>query len=826
MKKRFHSKNLIGKRNLFLTVVALILVMLTVVGVSYSWIEQISNIEMVAGEDNMSPLRIDLNRLNKEAEGEIYTTSPTTETTIDLSRYFNKSGDMHLSSCYGDGNVFYFPKDSSVEEGADTAYRRGTKDDANVNYISITFPLKNKDTKYEQAFWFDQNTATSFFNSGDSDLNSLIRCSFTVDSKTTIYSASSSSSATATYKTIKNYGNYAAVGENKEGVLTNECSSFAGFTYLDAHNDPRETGSPNANKRAVDGSAYDLFSDNKLFVLSPGQKATITIKIWLEYDGANRLVDTGSINLKLVSSFSKQRKIYFIDSSLHNTEAMPSTPWVTNGHSLTLLILEPSGDNYKVLSRLSPVQDKNKYKFTVPLHYKGLPAVFVMSGTSCDVSCDGKAVFAENATTREQAEHYWPTSLPRNYEDSYFTEFTDDYGTWSDTVYCYYFVDYLDWCNDAHNYMWNSKIIDGTTKVVSNADTYPGKNMYQATGLTVGTTITNGQITIGSSYHRVNGIFFDEKYSHVVFSGGNYNVDKTADLKISDSVFVTLQSTYGLYITSSNVYFDLIAKKWVTDVGDICTIDTGYYNYVENDGGGPVYYRSVNNSNISYGTRTLDKNHNKHWFCVSNGTEYWKFKNNGSASNYDYHSGQTGTAIPLTTSGYSERIKVHNGSYDNVPETGLYTFKFDKTDSSEPKVTVYFPNTDPNETSSGSSGSSSGAGTMSGYSSLVSNSYVEVNPNDRAQIYTNGTNSYKARLEFTSTEEKYYVISIENYTFGENGNGPHQPDANFTGFSVSKNNGTFRLTVPSAGNYIICFHFEDSNHNNIIVDSFATESNS
>ena len=252
--------------------------------------------------------------------------------------------------------------------------------------------------------------------------------------------------------------------------------------------------------------------------------------------------------------------------------------------------------------------------------------------------------------------------------------------------------------------MWNNNIIHNENNqdilVVANAS-YPGKVMYKAEGLSTDTTkttvISNGEINGDLTANRVNAVYFDERYSHAVFCSDNYNVDKTPNLQISDAVFTATQRTnYGLFITNDKVYFDMTSKKWVTDVDDICTIDSGYYNHVD-DATGEKYYYSANDSNIAYSAQTLDNSNNKYWFCVTDGTDYWKYKNsNNSASNYDYHEGATGTQIPLTTSGYSERIKIHNQGYNNVPQTGVYTFKFDKTDSTEPKITVYFPSDDPN----------------------------------------------------------------------------------------------------------------------------------
>ena len=719
MKKKLNFKNLIGKKNTLLVVVALVLVILTAVGATYSWIEQIANVEMKIGGGEGTPMHIGSKQLNAEAKGEI----SSSETTIDLSRYFYESGNMHLSSCYGDGNEFYFPKDNTnVNADEITDFRLGTKDDANVNYISITFPLTNTSEDYEQAFWFDGNTVF-FDNSGSGEdktaLNSLIRCSLTVDSKTTIYSASSSNTVAATYKTVDHYSS------SNEAVSQKNCNSFAGYTYYSSHNDPRVSGASNVNmkSKSLTGKKYDEYNANTLFVLKPSEKVNVTVKIWLECDEDEGVirphsVDAGEINMKLVSSFAKKKKVYFVDSSLYNSSATPASPWITNGHNLTLATIEKFGENnkYKIKETLTPNSNSvnNKFEFEIPSYYKGLPVIFLMSGSSEGVTYNGVEVYENNETDRLQAFHWWATSLPDTYEDSYFTEFTPAYGTWSDTVYRYYFVDSLNWQNNACAYMWNSNIIDDGNQVVTNK-TYPGEYMYQATGYTSSDNdqdIKNGVIKFKNSDNstenrRINAVYFDEAYSDVIFSDGNNfggEVEKTRIMEISSNVFTTTASTYGIHITSANVYFDITANRWVTDVNNICRNKSNYLNYSkagssgsEGDDTYSSYYYSDSNHNTYFAARTLrtaygDYSGDKYFFQVKNypNGPYYKYGSNTTSYSYEtYSSSASGTVIGLTSGGDPNWIKLRdNMSTEVVSKTGIYTFKFVPGTTS---LTVYYP---------------------------------------------------------------------------------------------------------------------------------------
>ena len=66
MKKSFSIKKKLGKKNMFLTIVALALIMFTFVSVSYSWIEEVSNVELNTQDGDDTPLHISNKKLKSD----------------------------------------------------------------------------------------------------------------------------------------------------------------------------------------------------------------------------------------------------------------------------------------------------------------------------------------------------------------------------------------------------------------------------------------------------------------------------------------------------------------------------------------------------------------------------------------------------------------------------------------------------------------------------------------------------------------------------------------------------------------------------------------
>ena len=187
MRRKFSITNSIGKKNMILAIVALVLILVTVIGTSFSWIEEVSQVEFNSNEGQETPLHVGSKILKSDA---IMKSNPSTD-DINLEEYFYESGDIHLSPCYSNGEKFYFPVKKNADTSSNTvSFREGTKDDANVNYLSATFRVRSDNA--DTAYWFekiDNNELITCKKNDDTsiDLKDYLRVSVTVDGDTNVY---------------------------------------------------------------------------------------------------------------------------------------------------------------------------------------------------------------------------------------------------------------------------------------------------------------------------------------------------------------------------------------------------------------------------------------------------------------------------------------------------------------------------------------------------------------------------------------------------------------------------------------------------------------
>lgn len=810
MKERFNLKNLIGKKNLLMTLVALVLVMLMVVGVSYSWIEQISNVEMTLGGEK-SPMHISTEKLNKPAESEI---NNGTAKTIDLSHYFYESGNMHLSSCYSDGKTFYFPKKVHAGSTDIPTYRLGTKDDANVNYISVSFKLKNTED-YEQAYWFDKNS--TFFqtkSSADTNLNKLIRMSMTVDGASSIFSASD----TPTYKTVDSI--------TASSVSTNNCQSFKAYQYDSTLNNQSDSGNDNySSTRGANG--------NTLFVLPAGTTSTITVKVWLEYDNNNRSASLSDINLKLVSSFTKTRKIYLVDNSLYGVN------WIV-GDSATLWLALDDVDEYKYtndsnytndtywpITYKDTVNGKKRYEATIPA-YLNNQDVYILR---CSDQGFGKGdtskpdqKFKTIGSTNYWAWNRWKTTLPDTYDDRTFTEYTPEFGTWNSKVHHFYFVDSWSWQDNTHLYLWDNATATADTKVIEN-HAWPGDRMYWASQMSKtsgSTTISNGKI---GNTHRIYAVFYDTDYTNVVFNNGDTNnLRQTGDLWIPSD------------IDDYDYFYDLRSGQWVKDIKYICYKESNAnYTYTGSSDDEEFYY-SDNSSTVQYATKYLTAG-SFYNFQIHNYSNYQKPDGNNWIYKYSY---SPDTLVTMGTSyDQSNYICIKESNSSGAKYTGMYTIKYDTTNN---KVSIRYPEKVSAGTSGGGSSGSGGSGGSSGDTTEI----TTTQPTEEG-IYLYGrldnTGSYTQFAKFSSADVNGYVDlnltkngtytifvwkrqGTTNYQMGQN------PEKSITlssssngqehGFTYGQTN-ILRLTVNDSGTYR--FKINEINGNSYVNLRFYNKDN-
>ncbi len=455
--KKFNSK-----KHLALSLVALILVLMMTVGVTYSWIDDLKQVEISTNDNGVNaPLKtgLDINsdvKITSENNtidlGKMFTDSdteysgklkyennsndsnkkPDWNTLNEKKGYFYESGDMHLSGCYSDGETFYFPKNNG-------GYREGNKDDENVNYISFTTKVESPDADVD--FWF---RALPVINKHDTnDSISQARYAINVDGESHVYSSDGTAN---TY-------NSSVTGVRRTAV----------YTYGNSLNTTEARGK----------------NSNTLFSIKKGDTVYLNIKIWLE-GGFDTNITASDINFQLVSSWGVPgRKIKVVDKTM----GPAGESWINNDSAKLYLTL-PSvlkSLNSTVSSWSSLENDYDYAPFfeltldsgstdtytanNVPLVFKNEEMiVYRCTDKGWNIRTTNQSG-ADNAEQRSPYSVYcwnwWRTTLPNTYRDETYTLYgcsldnsahnafssvtatNEGYGTWGGVeeikVYEYYY---------------------------------------------------------------------------------------------------------------------------------------------------------------------------------------------------------------------------------------------------------------------------------------------------------------------------------------------------------------------------------------------------
>ena len=322
-----------NKKTIALSVVAFVLILMSLISFTYSWIDDIKLIEFNNDNlaDNNAPLKtgvdinsdititkknnvIDLGNVLKtgdisfqynngtaQAYNEEQATAATAPTQhikydtksggtvkdpqwndvgiqkgIDSKKgYFYESGGMHLSPCYSDGENFYFP--ITNDENEVTGYREGNIDDENVNYISFTAKVSSPDANID--FWFKQ--LPSITDQTNTSLGQYARYAIIVDGNKHIYSST---------------GDYKTYDSQSGTVKTYSGNSTAAYTFGN-----------NANNNAQRGQ-----NGNVLFSIKKGDTVNFTVKIWLE---SGCTATASNIDLQFSTSWGYTRDITIVDQT-------------------------------------------------------------------------------------------------------------------------------------------------------------------------------------------------------------------------------------------------------------------------------------------------------------------------------------------------------------------------------------------------------------------------------------------------------------------------------------------------------------------------------
>lgn len=511
MKKRFNKNKLISIKSVILVAVSLVLVIITAVGTTASWIEEVSQVDFNSNDGQQTPLHVGSKKLNSDM---VIKQDPTAD-VINLSDYFYKSGDMHLSPCYGDGEKFYFP----VENGT-TGFREGTKDDVNVNYMSATFRIRSEGEK--TAYWFeksgennntpyitfgkqtDEGKITPASNDTNADLTQYLRCSVTIDGTTNVY-ALNDSGKFKTVDTSRTTPVYEDVGRRidqytyYQEALNN--SNPVGY-YKNSVN---VTGKPNQGvKENLNGNT--LFIVNKYDSSNKTTIKTVTVKIWLEYNNyTSDSVDVASINMNFVSSWAKTRRIYVKDAT-ENQLGYSAAKWLTtttniSGTDVTPTLRWALKDNPSKNWLLEKISGTDYYYVDVPAVYNNEDVVLFRS-----------ANFTSNQYNQTKYGDYgdyyywdkWETKFPDTFHSEIYTVCTNDFGTWETSPNKVYFLNSCSF-ETPRAYMWDKNFGEMKNGIVENAK-WPG------------VTLTKLKETISSADYYT--FYYNSDYSNIIFSNG------------------------------------------------------------------------------------------------------------------------------------------------------------------------------------------------------------------------------------------------------------------------------------------------------------------
>lgn len=266
-----------NRNNLLLSVVALVEIIAIMIVSTSAWVETISTVEISGTKGSIA--------------SSIYTNAnfDGTEKEIDLSQYFNESGNVHLSSASSaDGENFFFPKIGTNP----VTYRKGTINDVNVNYIS--FSIRVTASRNANEFFFGQIPTIMI---GDKDvIDSSVRIAISKSGQEPIIFSKSETSEKAVV----------AADGAKEDTTVNLFNTYVGAE-----------------------------AEQPIFSVDYQETADITFTLWLEdpdmlskYTGQKVTIK----NFKLITSEQKF-KLTFIDRTTSFNGTSNGLYWVQNSNA-------------------------------------------------------------------------------------------------------------------------------------------------------------------------------------------------------------------------------------------------------------------------------------------------------------------------------------------------------------------------------------------------------------------------------------------------------------------------------------------------------------
>ena len=834
-----------NKKTLVLSIVAFVLILMSLVSFTYSWIDDIKLVEFQNDNlaQNGAPLKTgtDINatiNITKD-ENEInlgnmltnddltyeYTENGETKRHIrydssdnekkpdmdDINEkkgYFYESGDMHLSPCYSDGETFYFQRQNQ------TGYREGNKDDENVNYISFTAKVSSPDATTD--FWFDSMPTIQGKNAGGStvDVNSYARYAIIVDGECHVYSSS------GTAKTCNSglTGTTDVTGVRKT----------ANYTYGDSTNKTTERGD----------------NSNTLFSIKKGGTVNMTIKIWLE-GGVGDDVTASNINLKLISSWSKSRKIWIDDKTTNggggswlddgSARLFVTFPVFLNDISTTVSDWENLGitDNAPFFS----VQTSDgKYYVEVPLVYNNEKMILYRCNSSGWNKAGSDA--AQRSDYNVYCWNWWQTNTPNTYEDETYTLYggsldntaygyfnsidqgftitNKGYGTWGAVEEIKVFSVYND----------NDLATKGSGKamyVVDHSDENTSGETYIYEMYRAGTTKDDPWKTyVPASSAKIQFRYFGGKsglsWGYNSWNGANPQRRPLA----STGLYAENATTYNLGAIFNNVNGWGFWSVGSTPIDMVYFVKRGStFGYADN-----VYDYMFDNGAV-HKNAEWDASQNKYANLMTQlkntNNEDVKWRDNsspvlksdaareGASTIYNHLIFNDGSGGHQTA-----ELDVFPGCFYN-PDDGKWYGAINDVGRESAEV---IDDDDDDDT-----GTDIGGGSMSGYETPTK--FVFKLNGTEYEVFSNSAgDSFKVRLPL-SAGDNWITVQKKEGTYPEYGNGQagqyYVTREGVDLYLTTSNSNNFSIRAGSAGNFIVTFQYDNGNQNTIKITSILKE---
>lgn len=326
-----------GKKNIFLTIVALVEILAILVISTSAWVETISSIKIyTSGSVDASGTK---GIIESALNHQVGVSDSGSE--IDLTKFFRPSGGYHLSpASSADGENIFFPE-TNITNHSTTNYRVATINDKNVNYVSFTVKVTTANN-----FAFD--SVPTIKVGGTTISNNLVRFSIG-------YAASSDSNAATDFKiygmtanspneevvsavdgtksntTVRAFSDYVK-GNNK--VITTVANSYLTINMW-IQDDASYTSASAYSSKAVEVSNF------KLVPVYPLTAKAVSNNV-VSGDGGSVAINNISFGAT-VTSYCQNGQTITLKASPNTSKAFQFLGWTTSSTSATYNIVAASG---------------------------------------------------------------------------------------------------------------------------------------------------------------------------------------------------------------------------------------------------------------------------------------------------------------------------------------------------------------------------------------------------------------------------------------------------------------------------------------------------